>query len=152
MSTWAKTRDVIAFVGVVASLVFVGLEIRQNTAATRGQTRQELTAINQEWLTLLSGDREFHDLFVGYWELGAAVDELEQNRAELMMVMNVRRLENVFFQYQEGLVDETALRSYGLQNWDLSTPRMRDWWVEENWRAAFHPDFVRFLEGVQVVR
>ena len=144
---WDKARDVIGFAGVAASLIFVGLEIRQNTAATRGQTRQDLAAINQEWLVLLSADREFSDLFQRAWDLGAPLDDSEVFRAEFMMVMNVRRLENVFFQFQEGLVDESALESYGLQDVNLTSPRMQEWWVEKDWRAAFHPDFVAFLEG-----
>ena len=65
----------------------------------------------------------------------------------MMMVLDLRRLENVFFQHKEGLVDESALRSYGLQDMDMAAPRFREWWVDKNWRAAFHPDFVEFLEG-----
>ena len=40
MRDWKRIREVFAFLGFIASMVFVGLEIRQNTAATRGQTRQ----------------------------------------------------------------------------------------------------------------
>jgi hypothetical protein len=39
---WERTREALGSLGVAASLVFVGLEIRQNTAAQRGKTRQEL--------------------------------------------------------------------------------------------------------------
>jgi len=35
-------RDALGFVGVIASLVFVGVEIQQSAAATRGATQQEL--------------------------------------------------------------------------------------------------------------
>ena len=38
----AGLREVISALAVVASLVFVGLEIRQNTAAQRSQTRQAI--------------------------------------------------------------------------------------------------------------
>lgn len=144
---WSRVREAIGFVGVVASLVFVGLEVRQNTAATRGQTRQDLAALNQEWLILLTADSAFSDLFFRAWGVdGGEVQPAEQDRAEMMMTLNLRRLENVFFQYQEGLVDETALRSYGLQDLDRSDPRFNEWWLEKNWREAFHPDFVGFLE------
>ena len=145
--TWEKIRDVVAVVGVAGSLIFVGLEVRQNTAATRGQTRQELTALNQDWLTLLSADSEFSDLFYRAWELQEPLEEPEQFRADFMMVLNLRRMENVFFQFQEGLVDESALGGYGLQALEITTPRFQEWWVEKNWRAAFHPDFVTFLES-----
>ena len=146
---WNKARDVIAFLGVAGPLIFVGYEIRQNTAATTGQTRQELAAINQEWLILLTADPEFSDLFHRAWELGEEIDPSEEYRAEMMMVLNVRRLENVFFQYQAGLVDQSALASYGLASLRMESPRLVEWWVQKDWRSAFHPDFVRFVENRQ---
>lgn len=134
----------------MASLVFVGLEVRQNTAATRGQTRQDLAALNQDWLTLLTADATFSGLFERAWETEGDIAPSEEYRAEMMMVLNVRRLENVFFQYQEGLVDASALRSYGLQ-WlqerGRRNPRFVTWWEEKGWRDAFHPKFVEFLEA-----
>jgi hypothetical protein len=68
----------------------------------------------------------------------------------MMMVLQLRRLENVYFQYREGLVDESALSSYGLQAFDrslLEQPRFREWWLEKGWRDAFDPGFVAFLEA-----
>jgi hypothetical protein len=141
-----RVRDVLAFLGVVASLLFVGVEIRQNTSATKGQTRQELAALNQEWLILLTADSAFSEIFTRTWVNGGEVKPEEAFRVEMMMTLNMRRLENVFFQYQEGLVDETALGSYGLQSMGW-TPRFMDWWVAQDWRAAFHPDFVEFVES-----
>lgn len=47
-----ELRETVGLVAVVASLVFVGLEIRQNTAVARGQARQNLADLNQEWLRL----------------------------------------------------------------------------------------------------
>jgi hypothetical protein len=144
---WNRVREAVGFLGVVASLLFVGAEIRQNTAATRGQTRQELAALNQEFLVLLTQDSVFSELFFRAWVEGGDLDPSEVRRAEMMMTLQMRRLENVFFQYQEGLVDETALRSYGLQDVNMSNLRFEEWWIDKNWRAAFHPDFVQFLES-----
>ena len=42
-------RETLGFLAVVASMVFVGAEIRQNTAAIRGQTRQALNVDYREW-------------------------------------------------------------------------------------------------------
>ena len=149
-SIWTVARDIIGFMAVVASLVFVGIEVSNNTAATRGQTRQELAVLNQEWLTLLANDAEFAELWDRAWVRSGEVAPEEEPRIEYMMVLQLRRLENVFFQYQEGLVDESALRSYGLQGFNanlLQQPRFRNWWLVKNWRGSFHPDFVRFLEA-----
>jgi hypothetical protein len=64
---------------VVASLIFVGIEVQQNPAATHGLTRQDLTALNQEWLTLLTADEEFAELFNRAWIKGGKVDQKKRH-------------------------------------------------------------------------
>lgn len=141
-----RISEFVGLLGVVGSLVFVGLEIRQNTAATTGQARQELAALNQEWLILLAGDSAFSELYFRAWSEDGVVQPHERDRVEFMQVLEMRRLENVFFQHREGLVDDFALQSYGLQDLDMKHPRFNEWWVDQDWRSAFHPDFVSFLE------
>ena len=142
-----RVSELVGFLGVAGSLLFVGLEIRQNTAATRGQTRQELASLNQEWLILLAADSAFSEL---YFRSSSDVGEIaphEVRRVEFMRVLEMRRLENVFFQHSEGLVDDFALQSYGLQDLDTADPRFQAWWIDQGWRSAFHPEFVSFLEN-----
>ena len=147
---WELLKEAVGFSAVAASLIFVGLEIQQNTAATRGQTRQELTSLNQEWLILLATDREFNDLWLRAWISSSELDPDEIGRAEMMMVLYMRRLENVFLQYQEGLTDEVVLRSYGFHPEQVATisqhTRFKEWW--SRWNGRFHPDFVAYFEAV----
>src|SRR5919109_1175556 len=63
----AAMRETLGFIGVVASLIFVGMEIRQNTAVARGQARHDLAALNQEWLILQTADSVFNDLYRRAW-------------------------------------------------------------------------------------
>jgi hypothetical protein len=41
-------RETVGFVGVIASLVFVGLEIRQNTRAAQASAVQEATNVARQ--------------------------------------------------------------------------------------------------------
>lgn len=62
--------------------------------------------------------------------------------------MNLRRLENAYFQFSEGLVDESALSSYGFQAAaTFQSAKFREFWVTRNERAAYDPEFVRYFEG-----
>lgn len=142
-------RETLGVLAVVASLVFVGLEIRQNTAVARGQTRQELAALNQEWLILQSTDSTFNDIYRKYWIVeDSTLTEIEIGRATWGMRLNLRRMENVYFQFKEGLVDESALRSYGFQVASalFRSPRFTEFWGTRDERRAYDPDFVKFLE------
>ena len=40
-------RETLAALGMIASMVFVGLEIQQNNQLARGQARQALAELNQ---------------------------------------------------------------------------------------------------------
>lgn len=142
-------RETLGVLAVVASLVFVGFEIRQNTAVARGQARQELAALNQEWLILQSTDSTFNDIYRRFWIVAdTSLTDSELARATWGMRLNLRRMENVYFQYREGLVDVSALQSYGFQavSTMFKTPRFIDFWVTHDERRAYDPDFVRFLE------
>jgi hypothetical protein len=141
-------RETLAALGVIASMVFVGMEIRQNTAVARGQTRQELAVLNQEWLILLTTDTEFSDFFGRAWGQTPNLAEAEVRRARNMMVLNLRRLENVYLQYSEGLLDESALNSYGLAPRGIGyrTPHFADFWADD--RRVFDPGFVEFFEAL----
>jgi hypothetical protein len=140
-------RESVAALGVVASLVFVGLEIRQNTAVARGQARQELASLNQEFLVLLAQDTAFNTLWRRGWRDDSELTPGEASRAIFMVTMTLRRMENVFLQYREGLVDESALRGYGFNsvgNWCESN-RFRDWWRDA--RGAYDAEFVALFEA-----
>jgi len=145
---WVET---IATVGVILSLLFVGFEIRQNTAIARGQARQDLTQVNQEWLVLLSQDAEYEALWTKAF--GKTVNELtpgEWRRSRLIMTIQMRRLENVFLQYQEGLVDESALRNYGFVRTEIfTTPQFEEYWITEEWRDGFDAEFVNFFDSLR---
>jgi hypothetical protein len=51
-------RETLGFLGVIASLIFVGLEIRQNTVTAQATAVQESTALARDLFELLAGDAE----------------------------------------------------------------------------------------------
>lgn len=141
-------KEPLAAAGVILSLLFVAYEVRQNTKVARAQTRQALAELNQEWLVLHSQDPEFSRIWNKLWDAPADLTESEGRRGAMMLTMHLRRLENVYFQYQEGLIDASALNSYGLQTAaDLNSEFFRSYWIEYNWREGFDPEFVEFLES-----
>ena len=58
----------------------------------------------------------------------------------------MRNAENVFLQFQEGVVDESVLASYGwADNAVFRREGFVDWWSVR--RQRFHPDFVAAFEA-----
>lgn len=147
VSKSGRWRELAAASGVILSLVFVGLQIRQNTAVARGQVRQELAALNQEFLSHLTNE-DLSEIWIRAWETpNEPLDRTEALRANVMMTMTLRRIENVYLQFSEGLIDESALVSYGFQRTHMfASSRFRNLWAEQ--RPGFDPGFVTHFESI----
>ena len=144
-----RLRDIVGFTGVVLSLLFVGWEIRDNTKVARGQTRVELTALNNQFLDRLGSDPDFAELWRTAWLPGVELDESEEFRVELVMMQFLRLLENVHLQYQEGLIGEEALDSYGFFGFEqfMAHPRFSEIWDPR--QVSFDPLFADFLDSLR---
>lgn len=147
--TWKHVREAVGVVSVLAGLLFVGAEIRQNNQLARGQARQALADQNQSWLLYLSEDTAAYANYTKVWSTDAEVTEAELARARLLMIATLRRSENVYLQYAEGLVDKSVLDSYGIRNTRnrLGSPRFDAFWFEEDGRSTYDPAFVEFFEA-----
>jgi hypothetical protein len=144
---WAET---IATVGVLVSLVFVGLELRQNTAVARAQARNDLAMLAQDWLLVLGQDPTANRAWRAYWydDDQGPLSAVDESQAYYLMIALVRRLEATYFHHQEGLIPQEALKNYGMDSPVFDSPRFRtEFWPTV--RNNFDPQFVSFFELVQ---
>ncbi len=133
-------RETMGFLAVVAGLVFVGLEVRQNTIATRGQTRQSL---NSDYVEFLMAIATSPDLFQQYNDQFLSGSS---NAGSFAMMARLRNLENVFLQVQERAVGPSVLATYGwTDSQSLGSQAFRDWWPTR--RSRFDLGFVAELEA-----
>ena len=142
----AKTiGETLAALGVIASLVFVGLEIQQNTAVARAQTRQALTEDLREFIMTLAADETLFEVYHNRFDTGYE-GTLDDRRATYVMYARLRMVENVFLQVREGVVDESIFLSYGWSDQPLfMTSDFREWWPLQ--RSRFNSDFVAAFEA-----
>jgi hypothetical protein len=140
-------RETLAALGVIASLVFVGAEIRQNTTVARATARQAMAdASNALAVSVYTDSEVFQDL--GEWRNARedAVLDCDQTRMCLFALALARHHENVFFQAREGIVDEDVFASYGFsQNVAYLSPYWPQYWPQI--RRLFHPDFIAAFEA-----
>ena len=121
-----RLGETIATLGVIASLVFVGLEIRQNTAATEGATLQAMSDMHTQILLESTWDEGFLNLFSQALFEGRTDFSREENlRLGRYYIAHLSHLENTYLQHQKGLVDETVFESYGWPSRLWQTPHFR---------------------------
>jgi hypothetical protein len=139
-SRWPKAREILAGLGVILSLAFVGFEVRQNTLAVRGQTRDALARAGEDWLMAIAADSALSEALKKI-ERDQPLTSSDSARAELVMIALTRHHENVFLQVAGGTVDESVLLSYGWKRSGLyATSYYTSLWPDI--RRIFSPEFV----------
>lgn len=147
---WTRAERGLAAIGVILSLLFVGLEVRQNTQAVRGAAMQAISdqgisqilegAADPDWvriLTLLGGGGKFADLSPD-----------DQMRFGMRASVSVRIMDNRYRQVKLGILDESGLSvGTGVRNttWYRSQ-YFRDFWQAQNIASEYDPEFVDFME------
>ena len=143
--------EFVGAIAVVASLVYLALQIRQNTSqlnqntdVVRANAELDNARLAAEFNAHLAENSELSEL----WRLGTSqsenLTESQQIRFGFMMGDLFYRLEGLFRQQQRGFL---ALDSWAA--WDrlmstlLRTPRVRSWW-----HAQQHPFSGAFMEHV----
>jgi hypothetical protein len=100
-----ETVELIGLFGVMASLIFVGLEIRQNAAATRAATAQEVTSAFRDLNLVLAGDAEMNRLLVEFGDTPELMSPVEQNQIKAFWRAVFHIWSNTSYQNLNGTID-----------------------------------------------
>ena len=142
-----SAKEAIGFIGVVGSLVFVGLQIRQNTMAARASAFQQMGGSLADLWLATAQDPGHAVLTMKFFEDESA----EFTPAEQAILINqtiaaFRQRETTWRQVQLGLLDQEVLNAFG---WNAEGKpafirNMKQLWPRV---AAFmSPDFRAFVE------
>lgn len=117
--------EIIGAIAVVATLIYLATQIRQNNQLLRSGSRQALVAND---VTSLAANIQNSAVFAKYASSQKLSAE-DQLRISFMFALDLRNREFEYFQYQNGLLDEQTWLSYRqviLIN--HSSPLGRRWW------------------------
>ena len=138
-SNLADISQIIGSIAVVITLIFLILQIRQNTRAIEASTRQ----------ASLDADTAYLNMSVNNPEMLLAVtkpDMTDRDTVQLIqsLALFIRGRENDFAQYQRGVLDKATWERYkssliAVLSWE----RNRNFWNNSTANNTFDPDFVR---------
>jgi len=97
---------------VILSLVYVGRELRQNTAATQGATYQEMVRASNEYLLTLAANSSLADLVSRSATDPASLNEEEGLRYFYFRRVFWRNMENAFIQNERGVLADSEWATY----------------------------------------
>ena len=108
-------KNVLEFGGGVAvllGLVFVGLELRQNTAAVEAATFQDLTDASSDYILTIASDPELSRInLVGSVSVDE-LNELDSYRFNMVARSYWVRMQNVYSQWQRGTLNDEDWKMY----------------------------------------
>lgn len=139
--------ELIGVFGVVASLVFVGLEVRQNTAAVRGATYQAIADASFQQVVWFADNEKLLQFWIRIRE-GAVPDDFTAEENLVIganYVMTIRRIENIYVQVREGLVEEEAILRFRPSKDYFESPYFRQFW--KDWRPQMELAFREYFES-----
>jgi hypothetical protein len=110
--------EVVAILGVVLSLLFVGLQLRQNALVSRTSAYQELGIAMAEGWRLRASDRELNDLV---YRAGSTdpddwskLTDSDIRRVRALVLSTLRIYQSAYLEVQEGLLRPEALEDLGI--------------------------------------
>jgi hypothetical protein len=137
---------VLAALFVALSVVYLAIQIKTSARATHSQTYHLATSALAEMAAIVGTDKELARIFrIGMVDPNG-LDEDEFTQFGYLGISLFRRFENVFFQYQSGMIDEdfwVGHRDNIL--WFFHRPGIQAWWKDRKY--AFSQRFREFLDG-----
>ena len=136
--------ELIGFISVIASLIFVGMEISQNTTAVRGATNQAISDQASELYLTIATDRNLASLVKKLYD-GVPKEDFEsidEMQLFLTVMTGLRRVENIFLQLEDNILDDRAFDRIGLSFY-------RSTYGRQIWKANkqfFDRNFVPFFD------
>ena len=138
--------DFIGGIGVIVTLIYLAVQIRQNTIATRTDSYQAVITSASDWSREMSVNAEIADILLRGGREYETLEPLEKMRFSLAMSSFFRNMENLHSKFRNGAVDADVWSGWANRTHSFLTgPGTRRWW-ERN-AAAFSPEFQRFLSN-----
>ena len=142
----AAISSTIASISVTLTVVYLAVQVKRSTTATHSQTYQSATQALGEMAAIVGGSKEKAQLFTTGMATPEKLDEAEFNQFAYLGISLFRRYENVFFQYQSGMIDEDFWNGHRDNLlWFFHRPGTQRWWQDR--RLGFSKRFRTFLES-----
>jgi hypothetical protein len=151
LETLNAVAQLIAALGVIASLFYLGVQIRQNTRSMRAVVVDSLAQSIADLIRPMAEDRDlmraFHDVTEDYHK--ATADD--RMRALPLLFSTFKLFENAWFQQRQHTLDAQQW-----EGWDAyirmyyHRPGVKTWWLMR--RAAFAAGFRDYLESSEPIK
>ena len=129
--------ELVGAIAVVATLIYVGVQVRQNTLSNHNAALQTISTQYAEWLSLISENADVAHIFHKGQEDLAQLSEEERIRYGMLLTQLCRAVEAQYHQHQTKASPEEVWKST-LDSFltVLSRPGGYEWWKKYGHRFS----------------
>ncbi|MEM6555141.1 MAG: hypothetical protein AAF642_04660 [Pseudomonadota bacterium] len=151
LADWANIAEIVGTLAFVVSLIFVGVQISQNTAATRASASQAVHSSFADWYQSVQGDPELLSLSTkGMADYGALSPTEKSQFIALFMSFSLDT-QDAFYKWRDGSLDPELWRTWEMVSMNLySTQGGKAFWQER--RYLFAESYQDFIENDLMTR
>ena len=140
--------EVFGAAGVIITLAYLAVQMRQNTRSVQRSTYQELVASSVQNSVAFANDEGLAEL----WAKGAldysSLSRPEQLRFGSYAYGVLRSYENLFYQFEQGALEAELWQGFhNMLARDLKAPGLAEWWNSQ--RNVFNSKFQQHVEELR---
>jgi len=141
LEQYAYLAEIVGVIFLVASLIYVGRQLQQNTEMMRAESRNSIQHNHQqEILTPV----QYPEIWRGF--TGEKLSD-EMIRVNGFLISSLRSREHEWIQYQNGALDKMAWEAFSKAiPLVLSSQHARSWW--EATKPIYDAQFARMVDGL----
>jgi len=141
--------QIVAVVGIFGSLIFVGVQVGQNTAATRAGLHQSFTEAMNHLNATMAQSPDLSRIWLTGVKERAALTETERWQFDMLCLSYFHVFDTMHYQARSGVGERKLLKAEenGLRTL-ISLPGIRSWWDENPF--GYSAEFRAYAESLSV--
>ena len=147
ITTLAAWGEFIGGIGVIASLIYLASQIRQNSKLLRASTGSARTQNAVHFTTLLVQDPELQRIYLEGLANPEALSQADRQRFDAAARIVFLGYHQQYESFREGLVGAGVWEQLRLSmSWMLQRSGTQQWW--RDWYLQFPHEFREFVDGL----
>ncbi|TDG12850.1 hypothetical protein E2F43_14925 [Seongchinamella unica] len=147
MKFFTAWMEVLANIGVLAGIIFLTIEVSQNTLATKSEASLAIQTSISESISDLSSNPEVFDVIAKVYA-EEELTEKERLLASFRFHSTLTMMEGALMQYQLGVIDMSVINSFDDELYELTHSSEFARWNWKNQANSFSPQMQRHVAEV----
>jgi len=146
LSDWSNVAEIVGTLVVIVTLVFVGLQVRQNTLAVESAAAQAVHENFAGWYTSLQSEPVLFEISVKGMQNYSSLNEVEKAQFIAMFMAFCSHSQNAYYKWKDGSLSLELWRGWKLVSMNFfSTSGGKAFWIERGY--LFGAGFRSYIEG-----